>query len=122
MTRGDVITWAGRVTDTQVARGTHVYLGYTALDILTPRSPTAVGQRRDTIVATRKTAATGRGVTGTTRITGCTAELIPVVRMPTHSTDTITHSAHITYTQYTNINMVMNKYTITVIKITQYSK
>ena len=72
MTSTESTTWVGRVADTEVA-GAHVYIGKTRLENLTPRSPTAVGQRRDTTVATRKTAATGRGVTGTTRITGCTA-------------------------------------------------
>ena len=68
--------------------GAHVYLGQTRLDNPTPRSLTAVGQRRDTTAATwTRAAATSRGVTITPPITGRTAECITVVRIPTHSSD-----------------------------------
>ena len=66
--------------------GVHVYLGQTRLDTPTPFSLTAVGQRRDTTVATWTTAAAScRGATTTPTITGRTAEFIIVVRIPTHS-------------------------------------
>ena len=88
MTTKEIITWAGRVADIIVmAAHAHVYLGYTRLDTQTPRSLTAVGQRRTTTVANR-TSLAGRGATTTITLTGRTAELITVVRIPTHSTDT----------------------------------
>ena len=59
-----------------------VNFGYTRIENPTPGSLTAVGQRRETTVATRTTA-TGRGASTTPTITGCTAELIAVVRIPT---------------------------------------
>ena len=87
MTRRDIITWVGRVSDTEMA-GADVHLGYTRLDTATPRSLTAVGQRRDTTVATRATSATGRGATTTTSGTGRTAEFIIVVCISPYSTET----------------------------------
>ena len=81
------ITWVGRVADTEVA-GAEVYIGHNSLDTPTPRSLTAVGQRRDTTVATRTTTAAGRGATTTAALTGRTVEFITVVRIPIHSTDT----------------------------------
>ena len=62
--------------------GVHVYLGYGRLDTPTPGSLTAVGQRRENTVA-MGAVATGRGATTTPTLTGCTAELIAVVRIPT---------------------------------------
>ena len=72
----------------------HVYIGKTSLENLTPCSLTAVGQRRDTTVATR-TKVPGRGATfaATLGITGRTAELITVVRILKDSTYINTHLA-----------------------------
>ena len=68
----------------------HVYLGQTRLENPTPGSLTAVGQRRDTTVATR-TKTHGRGATVTPTLSGGTAELITVVRILTRSSDTNTN-------------------------------
>ena len=82
MTRRERSTWAGRDTDTMArAAPAVVENGYTRLENPTPCSLTAVGQRRDTTVATR-TMTTGRGATTTVKGTTCTAALITVVRIP----------------------------------------
>ena len=60
----------------------NVYLGHGRLDTPTPGSLTAVGQRRENTVA-MWAVATSRGATITPIQTGCTAELIAVVRIPT---------------------------------------
>ena len=64
----------------------YVLIGKTRLDKLTPCSLTAVGQRRDTTVATRtkttRRGATRRDATPNTVGTGCSAALDTVVRIP----------------------------------------
>ncbi len=60
----------------------NVYLGHGRLATTTPGSLTAVGQRRENTVA-MWAVPTGRGASTTPGITGCTAELIAVVRIPT---------------------------------------
>ena len=89
MTREESITWVGQVSVTRMPSA-HVYIGHNRLDTPTPRSQTAVDQRRDTTAATWATAAPSRGATTTPNITGRTAELIIVVCIPTHTFDTNT--------------------------------
>ena len=89
MTRRESTTWVGRVSDITIT-GAHVYVGQIRPENPTPGSLTAVGQRRDTTAATWTTT-TGRGATSTPSLTGRTAELITVVRIPIHISDTITN-------------------------------